>query len=68
MVQGVPYVHWKIKDAVDLAGNDVAASASTENLLKFKKSVKQFIEFVVTVHHFHVLAQFIQYFTCFAAI
>ena len=36
-----------LKDAVDLAGNDVAASASTENLLKFKKSVKQFIEFVV---------------------
>lgn len=36
-----------LKDAVDLAGNDVSSSASTENLMKFKKTVKQFIEFVI---------------------
>ena len=36
-----------LRDAVDLAGNDVAAAATSENLMKFKKTVKQFIEFVV---------------------
>ena len=36
-----------LRDAVDLAGNDVATAATTENLMKFKKTVKQFVEFVV---------------------
>ena len=58
-----------LKDAVDLAGNDVAASASTENLLKFKKSVKQFIEFVVLNNYEvktkkrHGVSQPMQYFS-----
>ena len=58
-----------LKDAVDLAGNDVAASASTENLLKFKKSVKQFIEFVVLKNYEvktkkrHGVSQPMQYFS-----
>ena len=58
-----------LKDAVDLAGNDVAESASTENLLKFKKSVKQFIEFVVLNNYEvktkkrHGVSQPMQYFS-----
>ena len=36
-----------LRDAVDLAGNDVATAATTEKLMKFKKTVKQFVEFVV---------------------
>ena len=58
-----------LKDAVDLAGNEVAASASTENLLKFKKSVKQFIEFVVLNNYEvktkkrHGVSQPMQYFS-----
>jgi len=36
-----------LKDAVDLAGNDLAEDASYENINKFKKSVKDFVTFVV---------------------
>ncbi|MCQ2591658.1 MAG: YaaR family protein [Treponema sp.] len=36
-----------LKDKVDISGDKVAASASTENLMEFKKSVQQFIKFVV---------------------
>jgi len=36
-----------LRDAVDIAGNAVSSSATTENLMNFKKAVKQFIEFVV---------------------
>ena len=58
-----------LRDAVDLAGNDVAASATTENLLKFKKTVKQFIEFVVLNNYEvktkkrHGVSQPMQYFS-----
>lgn len=36
-----------LKDAVDLAGNDLAEDPSFENINKFKKTVKDFITFVV---------------------
>lgn len=36
-----------LKDAVDMAGNDLANENSRENLEKFKKSVSQLISFVV---------------------
>lgn len=36
-----------LKDAVDLAGNDLSQSFSMENLNRFKKTVSQFISFVV---------------------
>jgi len=58
-----------LRDAVDLAGNDVEASATTENLMKFKKSVKQFIEFVVLNNYEvktkkrHGVSQPMQYFS-----
>lgn len=36
-----------LKDAVDIAGDKVSENASTENLMDFKKSVQQFVKFVV---------------------
>lgn len=36
-----------LKDRVDIAGDKASESATTENLLEFKKSVQQFIKFVV---------------------
>ncbi len=36
-----------LKDAVDKAGNDLSESASTENILKFRDSVRLLIKFVV---------------------
>lgn len=36
-----------LKDRVDIAGDKVSASATTENLMEFRESVKQFIQFVV---------------------
>ena len=36
-----------LKDAVDLAGNDLAENPSYDNINRFKKSVKDFVTFVV---------------------
>lgn len=36
-----------LKDAVDLAGNDLSEEISEENITKFKTAVKQFITFVI---------------------
>lgn len=36
-----------LKDAVDIAGNELSSSVNPENVEKFKKAVKQFISFVV---------------------
>ncbi len=36
-----------LKDAVDEAGNDLSTNISDENIAKFKKSVRQFLNFVV---------------------
>lgn len=36
-----------LKDAVDIAGDKLSENTSTENILEFKKTVQQFIKFVV---------------------
>lgn len=36
-----------LKDRLDLAGNKISESATTENILEFKTSVQQFIKFVI---------------------
>ena len=36
-----------LKDRVDIAGEDLAFELNDENIEKFKKSVKQFVSFVV---------------------
>lgn len=36
-----------LKDAVDMAGNDLSTEVSRENIEKFKKAVTQFVSFVV---------------------
>ena len=45
-----------LKDAVDLAGNDLSEEINSENILKFKSAVSQFIRFVEQ-NNFEVIAK-----------
>ena len=35
-----------LRDQVDLAGNEISSNVSTENILKFKKAVSDFLKFI----------------------
>ena len=60
-----------LKDAVDLAGNDLSENVNEENIKKFKDAVSQFISFVVA-NNFEVTSkkskrsQFVSPVNCFS--